>query len=564
MKTDIEPKNRMPQSPAIVKPVATYYRVSTDNQETEGTSLDTQREACLKYCKEHGYQVTHQFIETWTGTELERPKLDELRQAVRNEEIIGCVIYSLDRLSRDPVHGVIITEEFEKHHVGLEAVTESVDNTEVGKLITYIKGFSAKLEVERLRDRMGRGFKARVFDKKLPITFREPYGYTWDKESTRLMPNDDYENAKLILNLALEGKTYGKIIAELEKRGILSPDGVTVWNKATISRLLHNPLYAGQYYAFKTQVVEPKKRNGSTYGKSSVIRLPQDQWHYIPEIEVIDPPMTLDQRTLLLAQLEQRQKLASRNAKRTYLLRGRIFCETHKGKGGAPRVYHGQPRRNGSWRYVCPVGKCDSQHLDGPGLEKLIFLAIWRDIFLQGSDEFIGSLQPKSIASTAKYFKAELVKCKKEAEKTINKQVVIENRWLDGKYSDEEVYQRLRSQCEERRTYLQHHTDELLTELAQLSKQEEAIESIKQLRGKYSSAFLKSIKPLRESELSRPPDLITIWRQILDTLNVRVHIYPNDATGDYIRCLKVGKKSVPMQIKAELPIPIELHEVEPD
>jgi hypothetical protein len=35
-----------------VKIAAIYCRVSTDNQEREGTSLKTQLEACLKYCQE--------------------------------------------------------------------------------------------------------------------------------------------------------------------------------------------------------------------------------------------------------------------------------------------------------------------------------------------------------------------------------------------------------------------------------------------------------------------------------------------------------------------------------
>jgi site-specific DNA recombinase len=74
------------------------------------------------------------------------------------------VCYSLDRLSRDPVHGVIITQELEKHHVGLEAVTETVDSTEVGKLITYIRGFAAKLEAEKIKERSVRGRKACAHD----------------------------------------------------------------------------------------------------------------------------------------------------------------------------------------------------------------------------------------------------------------------------------------------------------------------------------------------------------------------------------------------------------------
>ena len=43
---------------------AIYCRVSTDDQEKEGTSLTTQLEACLKYCQDKGYTVIKQFSET--------------------------------------------------------------------------------------------------------------------------------------------------------------------------------------------------------------------------------------------------------------------------------------------------------------------------------------------------------------------------------------------------------------------------------------------------------------------------------------------------------------------
>ena len=70
--------------------------------------------------------------------------------------------YSLDRLTRDPGHGVIITQELEKHLVTLEAVTEDVDNSELGKLISYIRGYASKLEAEKIRERSIRGKRARA------------------------------------------------------------------------------------------------------------------------------------------------------------------------------------------------------------------------------------------------------------------------------------------------------------------------------------------------------------------------------------------------------------------
>ena len=83
--------------------------------------------ARLKYCQGKGYEVAYHFSEAYSGLSLERPELDKLRELVRAEAIDVLVCHSLDRLTRDPGHGVIITQELEKHSVKLEAVTEDVD-----------------------------------------------------------------------------------------------------------------------------------------------------------------------------------------------------------------------------------------------------------------------------------------------------------------------------------------------------------------------------------------------------------------------------------------------------
>ena len=94
---------------------AIYCRVSTDNQEREGTSLDSQREACLLKAESLGYQVPPDniILEAFSGATLERPKLIELREWIRNQEVDAVVAYALDRLSRDPVDFIILQDEIE-------------------------------------------------------------------------------------------------------------------------------------------------------------------------------------------------------------------------------------------------------------------------------------------------------------------------------------------------------------------------------------------------------------------------------------------------------------------
>jgi len=42
--------------------------------------------------------------EVFSGLTLDRPKLTELREWVKRKEIDAVIVYSTDRLSRDPVH----------------------------------------------------------------------------------------------------------------------------------------------------------------------------------------------------------------------------------------------------------------------------------------------------------------------------------------------------------------------------------------------------------------------------------------------------------------------------
>ena len=57
----------------------TYARVSTDAQERDGTSLDTQERACLKYARERGWDVIESVRDTASGFSLDRSGLERVR-----------------------------------------------------------------------------------------------------------------------------------------------------------------------------------------------------------------------------------------------------------------------------------------------------------------------------------------------------------------------------------------------------------------------------------------------------------------------------------------------------
>ncbi len=99
---------------------AIYARVSTAQQE-DGTSLETQVEACCKLAAEHHLELEqhHIFREQASGADRYRPLLDKIGQLAGNGIIQTIIVYSPDRLSRDPLHLMVLSEEFAETGVNL-------------------------------------------------------------------------------------------------------------------------------------------------------------------------------------------------------------------------------------------------------------------------------------------------------------------------------------------------------------------------------------------------------------------------------------------------------------
>lgn len=292
---------------------AIYCRVSTDNQEREGTSLQTQLANCLKYCQDNGYDVSYRFPETFSGLSLERPELDKLRELVRKDSIDVVVCYSIDRLSRDPTHGVIISQEMDKHDVKLEAVTEDVSNSELGKLINYIRGFASKLEAEKIRERTMRGKKAHLANGVLPQgTGLGVYGYTWNKEAKKREVNEfEASVVRDIFERIATGESIISVARVLNQNNVPTKSKKGSWHSLTVRRIVKNTGYIGQTYFAGT---------------------------LLPGVT----PVIIDQNVFKSA---NKQLIGKRgHPKSQFLLTQHIFCEVC----GKPMVGHTLSKK---WRY---------------------------------------------------------------------------------------------------------------------------------------------------------------------------------------------------------------------
>jgi site-specific DNA recombinase len=307
-----------------------YCRVSTDVQEKEGSSLSTQQEACLRLAP--GAQV---LLETFSGLSLERPQLDDLRDQVRSHSLKTVVVYALDRLSRDPVHLLLLMDELERHGVTLKVVTETVDDSDIGKLVTHVRGLAAKLESLKIKERTTRGKRARASSGKIPCG-SYLYGYYYDggKNGSGHRLINEYEAGivtRIFQNL-VNGVSCREICQNLTAEDIPTPRHSSKWGRSTVLRILHNITYTGQTFTYKTIKVKGKPREFR----------PENEWIEMPD--ATPPLITAELYAQAQAQLKLNRCTGPSNDH--YLLTGFVFC----GKCG--KRYNGTPS-HGIRRYRC-------------------------------------------------------------------------------------------------------------------------------------------------------------------------------------------------------------------
>jgi len=521
--------SNLSQNISRVKPAAIWARVSTHDQRE--TSISSQIDRCKVLLEQEGFTVSHALCADWTSLDLFGcPEFQELRSLIKDRDIEALAVFDRDRLEAKGLQRLVFISECKENAVKLIICQGPpiLDEPE-GQLVELALALGKERSVLRARQGSRDGLRDRALKRRLPTSRHKLYGYRWETER-RLIPDDNWPNVKLIFNMLLVGSTYWPIIQELKKRGILSPQGLPEWNKGAISNMVHNPAYTGRYYALKKRAVEPVKRNGNTYGNSSQEKLPLDEWHYISEIEIVDPPITWDQRLQILDQLSKHQKLAQRSARRDYLLRGMIVCGEHFGKNGEPRRYHGQPYR-GSWRYTCPVGGCLRPYINGLGIENLAKFVTHFVLHMQPDELYQQLSHGPNRDFTRESIYRELSSLQDKLQRNIDAEVRLEERILFGKVSAE-AETRLKEKLRNERLWIEREQAVKLDQAANLDQEELAIASIGEIKQKYCDKLLTD--ELTQSE----------WRDIFVTLNlvVRVHSYEEkqDVLEDILASLVVN------------------------
>jgi site-specific DNA recombinase len=342
-------------SVADVRPqsVALYIRWSTDEQ-TEGTTLETQRERCSLYVRSQGWQVNEELIfidDGYSGGSLERPAMTKLRHLIKERKIDCVVTYSLDRLSRSVADTVQLVQHEWLGKCVFRSASQPIsteDGNPTGQLIFNILASFAEFERALIRERTHSGLVRRAKQGKYPGTRVPPLGYRRDGKGNLVIDSigadGTLQGPAAIVHKIFELATMGPIgqgptlvARALIEKGIPSPSGGPWWTQA-IRTILQNPVYSGELVYGRRRVNPAHRRDKSA---------PQRLYNQLP-LAVVDgaTPAIVSREIWGKSQqlFKDRAEVAHRKtvqAKNRSLLTGIARCKC----GGPLSVFYDRQKR---------------------------------------------------------------------------------------------------------------------------------------------------------------------------------------------------------------------------
>lgn len=319
------------------KNAVVYARVSSLKQK-EGENVQSQISALVEYAAKNDYTIPAGWIftdEGVSGSILQRPALDSLRELVQEGLVDSILIYSPDRLSRKYVFQLLLEMEFEKQGANLVFLNTPKATSPEDQLSLHFKSIFAEYERAQIIERCRRGRSHRAKQGSVSAIPTAPLGYDYISKTVTSLPqyviNDEAQIVRKIFAYYIEKHmSIAKICRELELEGILTPKSKKKWCTSTVRDILKNEAYIGTAHFGKTQ-----SSNGvagrifrTAKGEKRIMPLspkkdrPKELW--IP----IKVPQIVSESDFEAAQckLLENIKTASRNTKQPSILQGLLVC----------------------------------------------------------------------------------------------------------------------------------------------------------------------------------------------------------------------------------------------
>ena len=166
-----------------------YTRVSSDEQ-VKGTSLDSQEEACRRYCNNNDIDIRAVFREEGASAKsANRPEfLRAIEYCRQHKDVTAFVVAKVDRFARNTEDHFTIRKILIDYGTQLHSVTEPIGEEPTSKLFeTILAGFSDfdnAIRRQRCIDGMSARINQGIYPRRPPIGYLPVYANRHGQKKT--------------------------------------------------------------------------------------------------------------------------------------------------------------------------------------------------------------------------------------------------------------------------------------------------------------------------------------------------------------------------------------------
>ena len=375
--------------------VAAYLRVSSQVQRRRET-IASQHEAVLDHARRRGWLIPDTCVfadDGFSGATLERPALEALRDGVASGEIETVLVWSIDRLSRNFAHQILLQEEFARTGATIACVQEPDNATPQGMLLRQILSVISEYERTQIAERSRRGKIHRARQGSLNMLSRPPYGYRLIRKTETCgarLEVDDTEACvvRRIYDLHVrDGLKMHEIGPRLDAQGV-RPRHAQHWSCSTVAVILRNEAYIGKAAYLKTMSSGKRTRHNRTgRQKAGAVRRltsrtarAREEWIELPV------PVIVDEAVFARAQQQRavNRRFSPRKTIEQTLLQGLCVCGhcgyamgRHSGGSSGTTLRRHYYRCHGIDPWRRPHGAvCDNPVVRADELDE----AVWKEV----------------------------------------------------------------------------------------------------------------------------------------------------------------------------------------
>lgn len=274
--------------------IAIYIRLSKEDDRCgeESNSITMQRILLERYVKVHfsDYDL-HEFCDDgYTGTNFDRPGMQDMLECVRNGGIDCIMVKDFSRFARDYIElGSYLEQIFPFMGVRFISLNDGYDSNDyqgsIADIDVNFKNLLYDLYSRDLSEKVRSSLAVRK-EQGQYVSGNSPFGYEKDPKDRHalLIAEDEAEVVRRIYSLTVEGYTSVEIARLFNETHVKTPiefkieKGKTsripkgerfVWSSSTICRILRNEIYIGN-------IVQKKYEKDFVGGKNHI--KPREEW----------------------------------------------------------------------------------------------------------------------------------------------------------------------------------------------------------------------------------------------------------------------------------------------